>query len=110
MRISDFVHNLTDESSSPVDESESVHESDIYSPPSSSISDSSDADLANFNDLELEDANLNEGNRMPVTVPVPDMVDSNSESHSLPVSDLEKQDGRGVEVVQIKKKKVVRTI
>ena len=116
---------MSDESSLDDD---SDHESDIYSPPTSTVSDSSsiqgasDVDLASFNldDLELEededeDLDEDEGTIMPVPARpgVPNIVDSDSESRSrpVPVSDLEKQveDGH-IEDVQIKKKKVVRIL
>ena len=111
------MHHLTGESS--LDESD--HESDIYSPPTSTVSDNSsiqgasDVELTNFtldDHLELEededeDEDEDEGNTMPVTARVPDIVDSDSESRSqpVPVSDLDQQQ---LEDVQITKKKVVR--
>jgi len=84
--------------------------SDIYSPTastvlnSSSISDASDDDLANvnLNDLRLKpEEDLDEGNRVA--------LDIDSKSQSLRVGDLEEQGrDRRVEVVQVKKKNVVR--
>ena len=104
MKISDFVQNLINENS--------WDESDVYSPPASTVFDSSsddDSDLANLNvnDLEL-DEDLDDSPELEGNGTVGPDIDSESESHSLPASnlELEKQDGH-VEVAQVKKTKVV---